>query len=366
MIKGLISGALMLIIGPLLFMAAEPLDLPVIAVKVYELPADELGNTFKQWQSLHVNAVFAPEDLLDKLPALRTGLTQRHMSLFLITPVFYNPQAIKEDPSISAICADGALAKDDWVEFVCPTHEGYRQRRIAEIMTMARMYKPEVISLDFIRHFAFWEMNSPDNPPKESALTCYCPRCMAKFMKDELNIGKPTVPGKPHQWLIEGKYMTAWRLWRIKQITQAVVDIVAAVHREIPDIRFNLHLVPWRHTDFDNAALNRVAQDAAALSKLVDYISPMCYSFMIKRPTSWIHEFCSWLDTQVDIPILPSIQVAKAYAEEEPALEAFTQAVNEAWKSPSSGIVFWNWEMLSRDSSKLEFVKAFIAGKLGL
>ena len=332
----------------------------VAAVKVYELADDCLVTTVNQWKRLGINAVFAPQELLERHTALRPLMAEKGMALFLIVPVYYHPEAVKSRPEIRAVRADGKPAQVDWVEFVCPTHKEYRRERIREIVVLCRQHEPDVLSLDFIRHFAFWEMNHPGNPPSEMESTCTCPRCVSAFQEAMDGHKEPMAPEKVLGWLSRQGLMNQWRKWRVELINHMTRDIVAAVRAERPDTKFNLHLVPWRTQDYDHAAVNILGQDAAALGRIVDYISPMCYSFMLKRKSPWIHDCVAWLSEKVEIPILTSIQVSRAYGEKEPGLQQFGAAVREACRAPSSGIVFWNWEMLSRDQGKLRRVEKIL------
>jgi hypothetical protein len=334
--------------------------LPLKAVKVYELSQD-LDQTIQAWTRLGLNAVFAPADLLRKHPGLRDELSRKGLALFLISPVFYNPDYLKQHPGSFAKKADGSAAKDDWVEFVCPSDEAYRQERLSEIVGLVEAYRPEVLSLDFIRYFAFWEMNSPHNPPKASAETCFCPRCEEAFIKEALGVKKPAfclTPSDFYQW-VATHHKKAWHEWKIGQITRTAQEIITSIKKKYPETKVNIHLVPWRHVDFDRAALRIIAQDAASLGELADFISPMCYAPMLGQTPEWIHDVCLWLKTQTGKPILPSIQVAKAYDEPEPSLANFEESLRQAWLQPSSGIVLWNWEKLSISPEKLASLQAF-------
>lgn len=337
-----------------------PVRLPLKAVKVYEL-SQSLDQTLQAWIRLGINAVFAPADLLKKQPGLRDELNRKGLALFLISPVFYNPEYLKQHPDRYAIKADGSPAKDDWVEFVCPTDKDHLEQRISELLSLVETLRPEVVSLDFIRYFAFWEMNKPQNPPWSSTETCFCSRCEEAFRKEALGIKKPgySLSAQDFYKKITAHHVGAWEEWKIKKITRTAQTIITSIRNKYPETKFNIHLVPWRHSDFEGAVHRIIAQDAAALGKLADFISPMCYAPMVGQTPEWIHDFCLWLKSQTDTPILPSIQVAKAYEEEEPSLTDFEESVRQAWLSPSSGIVFWNWEKLSDNHEKQAFMKTF-------
>ncbi len=75
--------------------------------------------------------------------------------------------------------------------------------------------------------------------------------------------------------------------------------------------------VPWRRDDYAGAIRTVAGQDFAALSMLADYLSPMCYSFMLRRPPEWIHSVVEELGASSTAKIVPSNQVREYYRPEE-------------------------------------------------
>jgi len=136
-----------------------------------------------------------------------------------------------------------------------------------------------------------------------------------------------------------------------------VEDIVTEAKKLKPTIKVNLHVVPWRKDDFNNAIKRIVAQDFPLLSKYADIISPMTYAHMVKQEPAWIHSVVSDIHEQAECLIIPSIQVNEAYLLESLSLEDFEQSVTEALKPPSSGVFFWSWEQLESRPEKKEVLK---------
>ena len=106
---------------------------------------------------------------------------KRDISVFIIFPVFQNPELLKQDSSMFAITSKGLKAKDDWVEFVCPSRVTYRKTKVDELSGIIRSLDPDGISIDFIRQFVFWEMIWPDRDPETIDRACYCDSCLAGF-----------------------------------------------------------------------------------------------------------------------------------------------------------------------------------------
>jgi hypothetical protein len=61
------------------------------------------------------------------------------------------------------------------VQFVCPSRPEYRAKRTREIADLVRRLRPQGLSLDFIRHFVFWEKILPATRHSDiQPLLCLC------------------------------------------------------------------------------------------------------------------------------------------------------------------------------------------------
>lgn len=336
------------------------LDEPMVGVKTYE-PTGSFAQIVAQWRDLGINTGFVSQALLENAE-FRNLVRDRGIDLFVITPIFFDPEALEEDPDLYAVTSEGERAKEDWVEFVCPSRQDYRDRRVREIVDLVRRYRPDGVSLDFIRHFVFWEMLRPDTSASDLPNTCFCPHCLAGF-SSHTGLEPPAgLPGSSEQakWILT-HHGERWTEWKVHLITTMVTRLVAELEAVDPDLWFNLHAVPWRGSDYEGAMQAIAGQDPEALSSFVDYLSPMTYSFMLRRDPAWIHSVVEDFAASSTARVVPSIQVEAAYRLEESfSSEEFERALREALKPPSHGVVLWSWEALAKDPAKLRIVREVV------
>ncbi len=207
-------------------------------------------------------------------------------------------------------------------------------------------------------------MVHPDRPAESLPNTCFCSHCIESFSAET----KVTIPGELTEtagvaaWIL-AHHEPQWTDWKKRLITSMVEEITREVRSVDPDLAINVHAVPWRHDDFEGA-LDRVAgQDFEAISAFSDYLSPMCYSFMLHRPPEWIHSVVRELAQSSTAWIVPSIQVKRAYREEILGKGEFERCLREALKPPSQGVVFWSWEALAQEPEKRRVVREVLAAR---
>lgn len=333
--------------------SAKLVGQPIVGVKMYELPAD-LDRLFAQWRDLGVTAAFVSQAAAEN-ERFRSIAKTSGIDVFVIVPVFYDPVALERDPSLVAITSTGREAREDWVEFVCPSRESYRSQRIEEVREMVARLRPDGLSLDFIRHFVFWEKVHPATLHSDIPNACFCSHCIEAF-SEETGIEIPgtlNATAEIADWILEHN-AGPWTDWKIGLINSMAWDLARVAREKRPSIEINIHAVPWRRTDFGGAILRSAGQDFATLANYADYLSPMTYAHIVERPPDWIHSVVVRLDEESGAPILPSIQVKEAY---RPGVEftdaEFEQHLREALKVPSRGVIFWSWEAFEADPAKL-------------
>jgi hypothetical protein len=327
-----------------------------VGVKIYDFEG-ELEALFAEWRELGITFVFSSEQLASR-EGFRELAKQAGIELFVIFPVLYAPEELADNPGLAAVTGDGRPAKDDWVEFACPSREAFRQRRVDEAVELVRRLRPDGLSLDFIRHFVFWERVAPEDDPAGLPDTCYCPNCLRRFAAtltagSQLPVDDPVAAAA---W-IRANVAADWVRFKQETISSLAWQIIQATKAVKSDLRVNLHVVPWRSDDFDGAIRRIAGQDRATLGHLADCLSPMCYSHMLYRPPEWISSVVRDTAEVGNCPVLPSIQVAPAYRDEALLVEEFEASLRAALEPPSAGVVLWKWDDIAADPAKATVIR---------
>jgi hypothetical protein len=257
-----------------------------------------------------------------------------------------------------AITDKGTIAKDDWVEFICPSRTAFREMKINEAADLVRRLQPDGISIDFIRQFVFWEMIYPDRTSESIDLACFCDSCVNRLCQSEGIILPDTCATIPQRAAyILNHYQDSWNNFRCDLITSMVKELSEKVRSINPKIKINVHVVPWRDTDFDGANIRVAAQDLQKIMPYVDFISPMCYSQMLKRDADWISSVVTEMDRNAPGMILPSIQVYPYYVNDPFTVGDFRKCADAAMKAPSQGVVFFSWPLFEKDTERMDVIR---------
>ncbi len=344
----------------LLFTGCKPVTDPaLIGAKIYEHsgPYDQL---FERWNQMGINTAFSSESLISTEEFMLEAREHR-ISTFVIFPVFFNPEAIVREAGLAAINRNGEAAAEEWLEFVCPSRQDYRMEVVEHARRIIRDHRPDGISIDFIRHFVYWEKVYPGRDPASLPVSCFDSACLEHFQA-ETGISIParlsSIPEKA-DWILD-RHQEEWTTWRCGLISSMAEAIARAAREEKPDILVNIHLVPWGKGDFDRAIRNVAGQDIRTLSSFSDFLSPMTYAHMVKQSPSWVHGIVEDMFMQTGAKILPSIQVGQAYLDTEFDLEEFRETMEAALLPPSTGVVIWSWDHLIAEPEKADLFKDIV------
>ncbi len=329
----------------------------MVGVKVYEYKGD-FESLVASWKRVGVNTVFLSAELASRAELMSLA-RQQGIKTFIIFPVFQNAEKLASNPDLFALTGTGRKAEDDWVKFVCPNRDEYRSERLAYARDLIEKCQPDGLSIDFIRYFVFWEKVFPGVRLDPLDYACFCPTCLKKFQA-EAHVTIPrdlNLVSDQARWILR-EHKPEWISWKCRTITSMVREIADEARKIKPSIKLNLHLVPWRGSDFDQGIRSVAGQDVPALASIVDMLSPMCYAHMVKQNPSWISSVVTEVARRGKKPVVPSVQVKEAYLKEKLTVEEFTRYLEEVQKPPSAGVIFWNWPMLAEDAEKAARVAA--------
>jgi hypothetical protein len=325
----------------------------IIGIKIYEYDKD-FNQLVEKWKDMGINTAFVSKELAGNT-TFRQILKANDIRAYIIFPVFYDPELLKHDSTLYAITDKGKIAKDDWVEFVCPSRAAYRTLKIDEAAELVRTLQPDGLSIDFIRQFVFWEMIYPDRIAESIDMTCFCDSCIGSFCRKESIILPDTCATVQQKAAyILNCYSEVWNDYRCDLIASMVKEIADKVHGVNPGTKINVHAVPWRDSDFGGANIRVAAQDLQKIEPYTDYISPMCYSQMLKRDADWIASVVTEMDRKARGKILPSIQVYPYYIDDPFTVEDFRECVDAALRAPSKGVVFFSWPLFEKDPERMK------------
>lgn len=328
----------------------------IVGIKIYDYQGDYSGLVSK-WKDMGINTCFISTTLAaDK--EFRKILHKNNIRVYIIFPVFQNPEILRNDSSLYSIKDDGTIGKDDWVRFVCPSRSAYRKAKTEELAELIKELNPDGVSIDFIRQFVYWEMIYPDSEPGCISSACFCDSCVSEFLKkNELQLPETFTSTKDKADYLLNNHRKNWDSFRCGLITSMVKELAEKARSIKSDIKINVHAVPWRENDFGGALVHVAGQDLGAIAPLVDYVSPMCYSQMLKRDARWIASVVEDMDRSCKGKILPSIQVYPEYIDDTFTPDDFRDCIEEAIKPPSLGVVFFSWPLFEKDPARIETAK---------
>ena len=275
----------------------------------------------------------------------------------------FNTLHVAEDlemyPDAAPIGADGMVSPppNGW-QGVCPTHGGYRARRMQAFRSLLEQWPIDGVWLDYHHAHASWEQAEPAMPD-----TCFCARCLDQFQK-ATGISLPAVSTRERAALVLGRYREAWVGWRLGVFTDWVRQFAAIRDQVRPTALLGTFHNPWSDSDHGGARLEKLAIDLRAQAAYIDVFSPMPYHARfghVQDPT-WISRQVRWLGQHLGVTgapgerhrIWPIVQISD-WGEPVPLTQVDT-VLTEGARAPATGVLVFAWSGLRKSPEKIEAI----------
>jgi hypothetical protein len=276
------------------------------------------------------------------------ALANANLGLWLNLPVFYNPEHLSQHPEDYAVTNLGRRAVQDWCHFVCPSRERYLDDFVSGLRrTLSRLH-PEIVSLDFIRHFVFWERVDLNGDPRSIEDGCYCPSCLAAFAEfsgEKVNHANPAAYIRAH-------LRRTWGDWKCSQIATIAARLFGEIRSVTKNARYAIKTLPWRESDLDGAIRSSAGQDVPALARHVDMVTPMAFTQILGQTPAWKQGLLRHVRDVAGKPVLSYLQTDKVIRPEEITIAQFEAELEESLGEEWAGLLVFDYEQLAANSTK--------------
>jgi len=344
----------------------------IFAAKVLGLNGfsdEEIRLMVAEWIEVGIDQVFVLESLYSR-EIFRKEIAKTNIKPWLIYQTLFNVNNdLHKNKHFFAVTENGSFAQENskqgkWLAMACPNQSEYRKKLIDNIRAKVKEWHPYGLSLDFIRYFAFWELfgnkahrhNVSSHFESPLVDSCFCETCLEKFEQFiATDIPRALQNTKNKADWIHHNHQQEWINFKTQTITSLVEEIVSEVKKIDPTIVINIHGVPWKSGEYNNAIERIVGQNFSQLAQFVDYISPMCYAEMMNKDANWINEVVDDINIKCNgkCRVIPAFQVVQMYDSGELSIEEFRKYIEFSLKAPSVGVIFWPWESLNKEQKNI-------------
>jgi hypothetical protein len=297
---------------------------PIRSLMVFdsEIDVNAFARSCREWG---IDTPCLHPDLLDDGRMAR-ALDRQGLRSWLNIPVFCDPKYLESHPDSYAVTNLGRPAARDWLHFVCPSRDDYLDGAIEALRRHLAQLSPAVVSLDFLRHFVFWEEVALDGPSAGIEDGCYCALCLSRFEKACGAI----IDRKDPAAHIHRHLMQPWAAWKCRRILEVAERIFGEIRALAPDVALAVQTVPWRETDLDGAIRSRAGQDVPGLARHVDWVAPMAFTQMLGQTASWKEQLLAHVRASTGKLVCFYVQAEALYRAGTITLEHFDAELTHA------------------------------------
>ncbi len=316
-------------------------------------PTTNFDEMFQNCVNWGINWIVTPAYIFQK-ESFQLCKKKYEIKICVIFAVYNQQEYLEKHPEDYCITSIGKEAKYEqrWLHFACPSSNRFIEHQKNELTDFLNKMAPDMIALDFIRFYVFWERVYPKTSILDIDDGCYCERCLDNFetYRDQ-PLGERTA-----RW-IKINALSEWAKWKCEIIEKMVKELTEIIHMQNSHLPIMIKTVPWLSESFGGAIRSIAGQDLEILSPDVDFICPMTYSYMTKHPSQSIHEVASEQQQISHKKIIPCIQVNKAYLDEDISKEKFDEMLQYGLQAPSAGVILFLYETFKEDLEKQEIFK---------
>lgn len=285
--------------------------------------------------------------------AMGEALVAEGLGVWLNLPVFYDEEYLAAHPDRYAITSRGRRAVADWLHFACPSREETIEHVVAVLHRALAHVRPDVVSLDFIRYFVFWERVDLDGPGDAIEDGCYCPACLAAF---ERHSGQRVSRDDPAAD-IRRHLLTEWGDWKTRRIAEVAERLFDEIRRAAPGAMLGIKIVPWLESDLGGAIRHCVGQDFARLARNVDIVAPMAFTHILRRTPEWKARLLARVQQVTGKPVLSYVQAGAVYRPEPITAAEFSDELVTAVEGDHAGLAIFHYEQLVADPEKARILR---------
>jgi hypothetical protein len=341
---------------PLSKIQAKPLGGDVLAIFGFDatVDAEKFAASCREWGLRQ--AILPPSFFRDD--KMVRALAKNGLGLWLNLPVFYNQPYLEEHPEHYAITSKGNKAIHDWCHFVCPNREEYLDKYLRDLRVLLSTLEPEIVSLDFIRHFVFWEAVDLKGNPDAIEDGCYCEVCLdafEKFCGEKVERNQPAVH-------IRATMKRAWGDWKCNRIAETADKLFEEIRARAKHARTSIKTVPWREADLDCAIRSSAGQDVPRLTRNVDMSTPMAFTQILGQTPAWKRQLLEHVREISGKPVLSYLQTDKLIRPEEITIAQFEAELKESLSNEWAGTVVFEYGQLIANPVKAGILTKYLRG----
>jgi len=286
------------------------------------------------------------------------ALAKNDLGLWLNLPVFYNREYLEQHPEHYAVTSKGNKAIHDWCHFVCPSREEYLDKFVRDLHVLLSRLQPEIVSLDFIRHFVFWEAVDLQGNPDAIEDGCYCETCLDAFEKFS---GERVQRNQPATH-IRTSMKRVWGDWKCNRIAGTADMLFEEIRARTKHAHYSIKTVPWRQSDLDGAIRSSAGQDVPRLTRNVDMSAPMAFTQVLGQTPAWKRQLLEYVRQISGKPVLSYLQTDKLIRPEEITVAQFEAELKESLGKEWAGMVVFEYRQLVANPAKAGILTKYLRG----